>query len=146
MQYLITLCLLPIFMNQLYTQNPNLSKHRWKDRLVIILADSPKSPKFLLQLEELKQKEEGLNERKIFVYRVLPDQFTTGLEEGSSWRESTQFYNSMSVAESSFEVVLIGLDGGVKLRRVDPLSCEDLFSIIDGMPMRKAEIKRKNKL
>ena len=45
--------------------------------------------------------------------------------------------------EEPFEVVLIGLDGGVKLRKESPLSKEDLYAIIDGMPMRRAELNRK---
>ena len=41
--------------------------------------------------------------------------------------------------------MLIGLDGGIKLEQIQILSAEKLFAIIDGMPMRKREIRKNNK-
>ena len=43
----------------------------------------------------------------------------------------------------SFSVVLIGKDGGEKLRRTTPLSPAELFAIVDAMPMRRAEMREK---
>ena len=43
----------------------------------------------------------------------------------------------------SFSVVLIGKDGGEKLRRTTPLSPEELFAIVDAMPMRRAEMRER---
>ncbi|OHX63799.1 hypothetical protein NH26_24710 [Flammeovirga pacifica] len=40
-----------------------------------------------------------------------------------------------------FEVVLIGLDGGVKLRQSTILSKKALYDKIDSMPMRRAELQ-----
>jgi hypothetical protein len=55
------------------------------------------------------------------------------------------------IAAQGFEIVLIGLDGGIKLRQdsspekdnlffADPLA--ELYALIDGMPMRRAEMRR----
>jgi hypothetical protein len=41
----------------------------------------------------------------------------------------------------AFSVVLIGKDGGEKLRRRTPLAPEELFAIVDAMPMRQAEVR-----
>jgi hypothetical protein len=41
----------------------------------------------------------------------------------------------------AFSVVLIGKDGGEKLRRSTPLAPEELFAIVDAMPMRQAEVR-----
>lgn len=46
-------------------------------------------------------------------------------------------------AKNEFEVILIGLDGSIKLRQMEVLSKEDLIAIIDAMPMRKSEIKNR---
>lgn len=43
----------------------------------------------------------------------------------------------------SFYVVLVGKDGGEKLRRATPLSPEELFAIVDAMPMRRAEMRER---
>ena len=44
----------------------------------------------------------------------------------------------------SFRVVLIGKDGGVKLRQEEPISVADLFALIDSMPMRKQEMRQRS--
>lgn len=41
----------------------------------------------------------------------------------------------------AFSVVLIGKDGGEKLRRTTPLPPEELFAVVDAMPMRRAEMR-----
>ena len=43
----------------------------------------------------------------------------------------------------SFSVVLIGKDGGEKLRRTTPLSPDELFAIVDAMPMRRAGMRER---
>lgn len=43
----------------------------------------------------------------------------------------------------AFSVILIGKDGGEKLRRPTPLSPEELFAIVEAMPMRRAEMRER---
>lgn len=40
-----------------------------------------------------------------------------------------------------FETLLVGRDGGVKLRSREPVGPEELFGRIDEMPMRQREIR-----
>ncbi len=47
------------------------------------------------------------------------------------------------VQPGDFTVVLIGKDGGAKLRSRKPLSMEKLKETIDAMPMRQDEMKAK---
>jgi len=41
----------------------------------------------------------------------------------------------------TFSIVLIGKDGGEKLRRTKPLTPAELFALVDAMPMRRAEMR-----
>ncbi len=43
----------------------------------------------------------------------------------------------------AFAVTLIGKDGGEKLRRTTPLAPEELFAVVDAMPMRRAEMRER---
>ena len=43
----------------------------------------------------------------------------------------------------TFSIVLIGKDGGEKLRRHTPLAPEEFFALVDAMPMRRAEMREK---
>lgn len=45
--------------------------------------------------------------------------------------------------DSGFEILLIGLDGGVKLRQDKVIDAETLFARIDAMPMRRQELENK---
>lgn len=45
------------------------------------------------------------------------------------------------LSAKSFSVVLIGKDGGEKLRRTAVVAPEELFALVDAMPMRRAEMR-----
>ncbi len=45
-----------------------------------------------------------------------------------------------AVDDTRFEMVLIGKDGGIKARSRNPNALTDFFTLIDTMPMRRAEI------
>jgi hypothetical protein len=45
----------------------------------------------------------------------------------------------LAVEGDSFAMLLIGKDGGVKVRSAQPLTAEHLFTTIDQMPMRQQE-------
>ena len=47
-----------------------------------------------------------------------------------------------SVEDNQFATVLIGKDGGEKLRRDGLMPTDTLFDTIDAMPMRRDEIRR----
>ena len=42
------------------------------------------------------------------------------------------------------QVLLIGKDGGVKLRSTEPVSTDELFALIDSMPMRRREMEERD--
>ena len=41
-------------------------------------------------------------------------------------------------------MVLVGLDGGVKERRQSAMSGEELWGLIDAMPMRRDELRQRD--
>lgn len=45
------------------------------------------------------------------------------------------------VAADGFEALLVGRDGGVKLRYPEPIGPDELFGRIDEMPMRRREMR-----
>ncbi|MFO7719374.1 MAG: DUF4174 domain-containing protein [Gillisia sp.] len=121
-----------------------LSVHRWENRLLIVLTEDPVDILYKKQLEELSNCRKGLEDRKLLVYQSTPDKFRVGLDAEGEWKNSSDIYKKYKGNESGFQVLLIGLDGGVKINQSEIISCEKLFGTIDSMPMRKAEM-RKNK-
>ena len=127
--------------NALVVSGQDLSKHRWENRLVLLLTDNENNPTFQSQLAEFRKDFNGLNERRLIIYQVMPEEFKTGLNIGNKIK-SDRLYNDYKKTDSGFEVILLGLDGRIKLRQDELLSLEKLYAIIDAMPMRHREIER----
>jgi hypothetical protein len=59
--------------------------------------------------------------------------------------EQTAARRRFHVRPNDFTVILIGKDGGEKLRAHQPISLDTLRSTIDAMPMRQEEMRSKTK-
>ena len=58
-----------------------------------------------------------------------------------SRKEAEGLRRRFDVAPGSFAVILIGKDGGVKLRKTEPVKRQELYGLIDQMPMRIREAR-----
>ena len=135
-----------LFLMSTYAENvkaQDFSAHKWEHRLVLILTDDTDNEKYNKQVEEIKKQPDGIKERKIVVYHITPKKFKKGLSD-EKWQKSETKYKRYKKTTSQPEVILMGLDGGVKLRAEEFLSNQKLFDTIDAMPMRMQEMRRKN--
>ena len=128
----------------------DLKKHQWENRIVIVKTSDIKSNKQEEQLKEFRNSFEELMDRKIIVYKINGDDFVLIDYKNSplntSGKTSKKLSETILNENENFEVILIGLDGGVKLQQTEIVLKEDLFNLIDGMPMRRNEsIKTKTK-
>lgn len=117
--------------------------HQWKDRLLLVLAEDSTDEDFENQMKILKENIKGLEERKLVVYQIFPGKYKKGLNDETPWRASGDLYKKFRSPNSKFEVILIGLDGGQKLKGSKTLPIQSLYSTIDTMPMREAEMREK---
>lgn len=125
----------------------DLNALKWKNRILIIKATKNNDLKFEKQLTEFKSQDNALKERKLVLYTMNNQKLTiidyTTDTTDTSKRLSDDMMITIFSAKNEFEVILIGLDGSIKLRQMEVLSKEDLIAIIDAMPMRKSEIKNR---
>lgn len=135
------LCLI-VFIIMTNAHSQELSSHQWEDRIILLLTDSHSNETFQKQISELQNNASGLIDRQLIVYQMLPEKYTKGLSN-IDWKNDRNLYKTYKKTNSKFEFVLIGLDGSVKVQQSDFLACEKLFSIIDAMPMRRSEIRKK---
>ncbi len=120
----------------------DLQKHQWENRLIVIQAPVKNDPLLLKQLQGLKEINE-LKDRKIAVYQFVENEFRFTDHVNPS--KSTPWQARKTKGITTFKVQLIGLDGGVKLEKTTPLTMDELYAIIDAMPMRRRELRRKEK-
>lgn len=120
----------------------DLDKHKWQNRLIVILTNDTQNETYKKQVNVFHDEDEGFKERKLLVYHVKAGEYKTGFEN-ENWKKSTQLYDRFKKSESDFEILLLGLDGGVKLRQDELLTVKKLYAKIDVMPMRQREIESK---
>ncbi len=71
---------------------------------------------------------------------VIMDGSTARLDGRRLGAGSTQrLLSRLPIRDAKFEMLLIGKDGGIKQRWTGAVPLEDIFALIDGMPMRQAE-------
>ena len=131
------------FMN---LNGQNLKKHKWRNRVLIIKTSDIKSKKYQEQLNEFKNSIEELIDRKFILYQITGDDFVLldykNNELNNSGKISRKLTDTILNEKENFEVILIGLDGGIKLQQTEILMKEDLFNITDSMTMRRNELIR----
>jgi hypothetical protein len=120
----------------------NLEKHQWKNRVLLIFSTEKDADNYKEQIKILSEVKEGLLERKIEVYGTTKTEFIKNFK--GNWENSNHLLKKYVSTSKAFQVILIGLDGGVKLKQDRILSTEKLFTIIDGMPMRRRELRNNN--
>ena len=106
---------------------PDLSEFRWKKRPVVVFADSENDPAYLEQIDLLSARVEELLERDVV---VLVD---TDPAARSALR--------LKMRPRGFMLVIVGKDGGIKLRKPFPWNVREISRSIDKMPMRQREIR-----
>ncbi|MEM9550555.1 MAG: DUF4174 domain-containing protein [Pseudomonadota bacterium] len=107
----------------------DLNQFLWTNRPVIVFADTPADPRYSEQIERLRTDMDALVDRDVV---VLTD---TDPSARSPIRQKLR--------PRGFQLVLIGKDGGVKLRKPFPYSVRELGRTIDKMPMRQQEIRER---
>jgi hypothetical protein len=105
----------------------NLDDFLWVNRPIVVLADSPDDPRFLEQLRLLQERLPDLKERDVVVITDTDPSQQTDLRQ--------------ALRPRGFMLVLIGKDGGIKLRKPSPWSVREISRVIDKMPMRRQEIR-----
>lgn len=104
---------------------------QYNSKRQVIIFGSPQSKPVMQQLALLKKEAAGVEERDIEI-TLAPKEM--------------KWHKKYNVAPSdTFTLLLIGKDGGEKYRVGKPTAAQELFAIIDAMPMRQSEMHRNKK-
>ena len=121
-----------------------LSGHRWQDRVILLFADGPGQPDLQRQLALLTENAAEVTERDLVRYRIYPQGDLSPAGEAQTFNRARALRSEYNAPDASFLFILIGKDGTEKLRSREVVSPDALFARIDRMPMRRAEMRRKN--
>jgi hypothetical protein len=121
----------------------DLDRYRWRSRVVVLLAPSAATPEHAEQRASLAVAAEALRARDMVVVSVFAD--GSGTVEGRPLAPgaATRLRRRLRAPADGLTVLLVGKDGGTKLRRRAPVRPDDLFALVDGMPMGRVEARRR---
>ena len=108
-----------------------IAQMRWQRRVLLVTAPNGTDPQLLLQRRVLREWP-GRDDRDLTLVQVIG-----GAVEGSA-DTAAALHRRFALPSNRFAVLLIGKDGGVKLRSAQALSPDTLQGVIDAMPMRRA--------
>jgi hypothetical protein len=122
----------------------DLTKFQWKNRLLFLFAEDASDPFFKnLQGQIMAQKAE-VDDRDLIVFEV-PAQGPARMNNSPLDRkEADSIRTHFAIPSNTFNLILVGKDGGIKLKSEDRVDLSDVFGLIDSMPMRQREMQRKN--
>jgi len=122
----------------------DLNQFQWKNRLLFIFAPQEGDSIFQALQSEISTQPDEISERDLVVFKIF--------ETGPSYMETTRIdpqtaaaiRNKFAAPLGQFACVLVGKDGGTKLRRHAPVKLDEVFDLIDAMPMRREEMRQKS--
>ena len=138
----------PMSLSRSLAQNPpsptTLASLRDRYRPLLLFAAKPDDPSLLAQMTRLKNAQAGLEHRDVLVIALViavPFNNPSSTKVALTTEDGIEARRHFNVAPDEFTVILLGKDGGEKLRSRNPVSFQKLKDLIDSMPMRQDEMQ-----
>ena len=122
------------FLPQSTTLEKQLTHLAGTNRVVVLYAPSQENAAYQLQKKWFAEVQNSLKERDLLVIDCVGEQLPTA--------DALYLQRRFQCQANQFGFWLIGKDGGLKLASSQPVKPEQLFAIIDAMPMRRAEMNK----
>jgi len=119
-----------------------MSGYDWKMRPLFVFAASDNDAQLAEQQERLNGRREGLVDRDMAIILVIADSVRTSLGPDPG-QTASQLRERFGISPDAFATILVGKDGGTKLRSKTPVTTRRLFALIDSMPMRRQEMQKR---
>lgn len=104
---------------------------QFSDKRKVLLFSTDKNNSLLTQQQKILYKDpQGMQERDIVTETYILDE------------KNRNIFKKYKALDQPFLFILIGKDGGEKLRSSTPVDNQKLFGLIDQMPMRQGEMRR----
>lgn len=107
-----------------------LAPYRWSSRVVVAFAASADDPDLVRQRALFAQMGREAQQRDLVLLEGVGDD-----------AKARALRAALGIGIRGFTAVLVGKDGGAKLRAGQPLDAAALFPVIDAMPMRQQEMR-----
>jgi len=123
------------------TSISSMDSFTWRNRPVLVFTPQAGHSLQDEQRQAFAGRSDGLRERDIVIFEVAGDSVTVdGRNAPNLLADGLRARYRLRPSDAA--VLLVGKDGGVKLRETRALSVQTLFETIDAMPMRRQEMRQ----
>lgn len=116
---------------------------QWEYRPLLLFTPSADDAELSRQTTMLADAKAGLMDRRVAVYIVQRNRVYTAFGAPSPGAKADRLRRHYRVPDDRFRAILVGLDGSEKYTSDDPIPMATLFATIDGMPMRRRELRER---
>ena len=122
----------------------DLTHLQWKNRLLFLFAPDGSHPLFEGMRNEILAHQTAVKDRDLVIFEVL-ERGPSQMDQNQLDHETVEaIHKRFSVPRNRFTLILVGKDGATKLKRNEQTDLEEIFALIDSMPMRQDELRQKN--
>ena len=113
--------------------------YQWEKRVLVVFSPTRDDVQLKAQMDVILAQAAALEERDFVVWVLVANQSVMVDGEAKPHLFTRPFYGHFGVKESEFMVLMVGKDGGEKLRKTEAVGADELLALVDAMPMRKRE-------
>ena len=122
-------------------ENISLNQFQWENRIIVMFADHSESEPYQRQMNEFESQPKGLSDRDLVLISVFDKECAMFEGKIISVESAESIRSRLSPTNDNYSIFLIGKDGGIKLKQDEFLAPDELFRVIDRMPMRQREMR-----
>lgn len=116
-----------------------LSDYLWQRRPLLLFAPTESDPRLVQTIRRIEASRCDFVDRDMVLGRIVTEGTSTLDGHVVDTDQARRLVSQFGIGADTFSVVLIGKDGGVKLRVADVPDLPAIYAVIDGMPMRARE-------
>jgi len=117
-----------------------LTDLEWEKRSLLIFAHDHQDKRLVHTLRVIQQVNCQIEDRDIALLIIVTQERRNLDKEGISTQYATALRSHYDIKDNEFAVLLIGKDGSEKFRTNTIPDIDEIFTLIDGMPMRQDEM------
>jgi len=126
------------------TLSMDLSQFQWENRLLFLFAEDSNDPLFRDLQSQIRAQKAEVDDRDLIVFEVPAKGPARMGTKPLNRQQADSIRNHFDITSNNFSLILVGKDGGIKLKREDRVDLNAVFGLIDSMPMRQNEMRQKN--
>ena len=116
-----------------------LGDYLWVGRPLLLFAPTDSDPRLVETVRRIEASRCDFVDRDMVLGRIVTQGASTLDGHVVGTNQAQRLISKFGISTDSFSVVLIGKDGGEKLRVADVPDLQAIYAVIDGMPMRARE-------